>query len=329
MNRAVDQLAISIFRKPLNECWEDDLRKLSLQYPWFAPAQLLYAKKLQTGNPSLYEDQVQKTTLYFPNRVWLHHLLTGNDQAEILSRALPAEELKPAEMGKAQVSVILPGESSSPEPTIAEADAEPANEEMVTIADQPVEEMASVDSPDTTVQPEVLVSEPVNEPGAIIDHDTEEKSTGSETEMADEPALRMPAFKIEPINPAIAPLSFQPYHTVDYFASQGIKFKEQEKPKDRFGQQLLSFTEWLKTLKKMPASEIAATVSDPGAEKKVEQLAEHSLAERHVVTEAMAEVWIKQGNYAKAEDIYRKLSLLDPPKTAYFAAKIEELKKTS
>jgi len=43
----------------------------------------------------------------------------------------------------------------------------------------------------------------------------------------------------------------------------------------------------------------------------------------------MAEVWIKQGNTAKAEEIYRKLSLLDPLKTAYFAAKIEDLKKTS
>jgi len=47
------------------------------------------------------------------------------------------------------------------------------------------------------------------------------------------------------------------------------------------------------------------------------------------VREAMAEVWIKQGNTAKAEEIYRKLSLLDPLKTAYFAAKIEDLKKTS
>jgi hypothetical protein len=42
----------------------------------------------------------------------------------------------------------------------------------------------------------------------------------------------------------------------------------------------------------------------------------------------MAEVWKKQGNTAKAIDIYNKLSLLDPSKRVYFAAKIEELKKT-
>jgi hypothetical protein len=40
----------------------------------------------------------------------------------------------------------------------------------------------------------------------------------------------------------------------------------------------------------------------------------------------MAEVCIKQGNNQKAADIYRKLSLQNPSKSAYFAAKIDQLK---
>ena len=40
----------------------------------------------------------------------------------------------------------------------------------------------------------------------------------------------------------------------------------------------------------------------------------------------MAEVWEKQGNPEKAIDIYNKLSLLEPSKSTYFAAKIEEIK---
>ncbi|MCR6718777.1 MAG: hypothetical protein NVV59_00485 [Chitinophagaceae bacterium] len=51
-----------------------------------------------------------------------------------------------------------------------------------------------------------------------------------------------------------------------------------------------------------------------------------SISPREVVTEAMAEVWEKQGNRDKAIHIYKKLSLLDPAKSAYFAAKIEQLK---
>ena len=121
-------------------------------------------------------------------------------------------------------------------------------------------------------------------------------------------------------------LLFEPFHTVDYFASQGIKFREEEKPKDKFGQQLKSFTEWLKTMKRLPIAEIVAS-AEPATEKNVDEMAEKSLLEPEVLTEAMAEVWEKQGNPAKALDIYSKLSLLEPSKSAYFAAKIEDLKK--
>jgi len=89
---------------------------------------------------------------------------------------------------------------------------------------------------------------------------------------------------------------------------------------------LKSFTEWLKTMKRLPAIE-AVPVSVTHAEQKVEELAAHSITDREVVTEAMAEVWEKQGNIPKAIEIYQKLSLLEPAKSAYFAARIEELKK--
>jgi hypothetical protein len=39
----------------------------------------------------------------------------------------------------------------------------------------------------------------------------------------------------------------------------------------------------------------------------------------------MAEVWMRQGNKEKAIEIYNKLSLLNPSKKAYFAAKINSL----
>ena len=116
-------------------------------------------------------------------------------------------------------------------------------------------------------------------------------------ETTQEPRFDIPGLKIEALDPAKAELLFEPFHTVDYFASQGIKFKEEAKPTDKLGLQLKSFTDWLKTMKRLPVSEIAKTV-EVVSEKKVEQLAEHSLVERPVMTEAMAEVWEKQGNAA-------------------------------
>ena len=122
-------------------------------------------------------------------------------------------------------------------------------------------------------------------------------------------------------------MAFEPFHTVDYFASQGIKLSQEELPKDKFGKQLKSFTEWLKTMKRLPATQVAAGV-DAQIEQKVEHMAEDSIHDPHVVTEAMAEVWIKQGNLGKALEVYQKLSLTNPSKTAYFAAKIEHLKRS-
>jgi hypothetical protein len=278
MNIAVNELARSIFKKPLEECTPDELKQLANQYPYFGPAQLLLAKKLFPGagahekKSSLYEEQVQKASLYFQNRLWLHYLL-NDDYDNIPIMEHPSMEIE--------------REQNKPEPLPEPVVNENIEKEIEAIPDSPKEEITE-------------------QPGKPVE---------------------IPALKIEPL-PADAGLTFEPYHTVDYFASQGIRFKEEDKPQDRFGQQLKSFTEWLKTMKRIPVSEIA-TPADTGSEKKVEEMAEYSLVERHVITEAMAEVWIKQGNKIKAEEIYHKLSLLDPSKSSYFAAKIEDLKKTS
>ena len=65
---------------------------------------------------------------------------------------------------------------------------------------------------------------------------------------------------------------------------------------------------------------------DQATESTIQQMAGHSIEGNEAETEAMAEVWIKQGNMRKAIEIYRKLSLLNPSKNHYFAAKIEKLK---
>jgi hypothetical protein len=159
-----------------------------------------------------------------------------------------------------------------------------------------------------------------------IENQTEFVQTERETEQYQpELLVEMPKFKFEPVDVSKTELTFEPYHTIDYFASQGIRPKAEEKPKDQFSRQLKSFTEWLKVMKRLPVTEIAAAVSAVD-EKKVEKMAELSINDREVVTEAMAEVWEKQGNQAKARETYGKLSLLIPGKSSYFAAKIEQLK---
>ena len=252
MNVQINQLVKSLLQKDsLDQCSVQELQQFANRHPYFGAAQLLLTKKLQTENTDLYNEQLQKTFLFFHNPLWVEQLLneTGN----------------------------------------------------VTIT------KAEPDNADKMIIPAVTTEEK-KEPAEFIS------------------GVEIPHTKTEADHSSKPELVFEPYHTVDYFASQGIKFKEEEKPQDKFGQHLKSFTDWLRTMRRLPVSEITEAV-EPKAEQKVEQLAEHSLQEREVVTEAMAEVWEKQGNAAKAIEIYSKLSLLDPSKSVYFASKIEELKK--
>ena len=117
---------------------------------------------------------------------------------------------------------------------------------------------------------------------------------------------------------------FEPMHMVDYFASQGIKLSDEVQTADKLGKQLKSFTEWLKTMKKVHVETEADTNVKPDAN--VQILAENSNNEPEVLTESMAEVFARQGKTAKASEVYQKLSLLNPAKSTYFAAKLENLK---
>ena len=171
------------------------------------------------------------------------------------------------------------------------------------------------------------VDEEPNNDELVLERSRHEFVNASKSEEQSTPSPSLPLPAIEKAGPKDDTLVFEPYYTVDYFASQGIKTVVEEKPKDRLGQQLKSFTEWLKTIRQMPPQQIAS-MNDAGSEEKVVQLASHSLAEENVETEAMAEVWIKQGQPEKAVRIYEKLSLLNPSKSSYFALLIEKLKRT-
>jgi len=317
MNSDVDELARAVLKKSLHECSVEELQQIADQHPYFGPIQLLLATKIAAlsgdgeDHSAQYEEQVQKASLYFQNRVWLDHLLNNDrDESFVAIQPINTERTTVAEVEeKAEAGEFIVNETE--ETPVYDGTEDKMNAQATVNTETREMNAESIER--------ALINEPEQEQPGTFDNAGPVQQTNTPTEMA--------SSQTDPGLPN-GGLAFEPYHTVDYFASQGIRFKEEEKPKDRLGMQLKSFTEWLKTLKQVSVAEIASRV-DSTAEKKVEQMAEFSLAERHVITEAMAEVWKKQGNKAKAEEIYHKLSLLDPSKSSYFAAKIEELKKTN
>ncbi len=284
MNVRLNQLVKSLLQKDsLDQCSLPELTAFAEKNPYFGAAQLLLTKKVQTEQPEKYNEQLQKTLLFFHNPLWVEHLLNDTGLAEI-SKSRKEEE-----------------------PVLQQA------EESTVIA--PV-----------SLQDSIWTDESI--PVIVATPQTEATIAEARSSVAEENPAIVPSIQIENAASTEPALTFEPFFTVDYFASQGVKFKEEEKPVDKFGQQLKSFTDWLKAMKRLPVTEMAKSV-ETQAEQKVEQLAGQSIADREVVTEAMAEVWEKQGNVAKAIELYSKLSLLEPSKSPYFAAKIEDLKKTN
>ncbi len=179
------------------------------------------------------------------------------------------------------------------------------------------------------------------EAAPVVEHQAEQKieTFANEPEMVDSPdntdangqmeeeiepmkiELKMPEAKLD-LDEAML---FEPMHVVDYFASQGIKLSDDVQTGDKLGKQLKSFTEWLKTMKKVHEENAVEAAGEPDTN--IVTMAENSNKQADVLTESMAEVFIKQGKTGKAGEVYRKLSLLNPAKSAYFAAKLENLKE--
>jgi len=111
---------------------------------------------------------------------------------------------------------------------------------------------------------------------------------------------------------------------------------------------MMGFDEWLNFLKRKhdrkksdeedkallkalwQKEKLAAVMGEEDEEipEAVFEMAINSLDKEEVlVSESLAEVHMKQGKFDKAIEIYKKLSLQNPQKKAYFAAKIDNLNK--
>lgn len=193
----------------------------------------------------------------------------------------------------------------------------PAAEPGANVAEAPVQQT------NIQEQQEEIPAEPISaatEPAPVTSN-LKPETSNQEPETSN---LQPVTSNLQPVS--AGELTFEPFHTVDYFASQGIKPAKDALPTDRFSHQLRSFTEWLKTMKKLPIAEMEATPMKSAQQEEVVQLAETSLKKTEVLTETMAEVLVKQGRMNEAIEILQKLSLLDKGKSAYFAARIQHLK---
>lgn len=304
MNPLLNEIAQRLTgRAGFDECTAEEFTRLAASYPAFSTPHILAALRQEESDPA-YTVRCHRAMIYMASGPWSQTLLNKPQEESIhwsAAHNLASNLVEVAEPVKAQPEVPN---------TVEELNIPDITRHFQLPAETAPDEFESTgsDEDEAALPAEELSIQLPNAAETVA-------QLRSLDNKADKGLLPTDT------------LAFEPYHTVDYFASQGIRFRDEPQQKDKFSVQLRSFTDWLKTMKRLPATE-AVAVSNAFEEKKVVQMAEVSIAPREVVTEAMAEVWEKQGDKQKAVRIYEKLSLLEPGKSAYFASKIEQLKQS-
>lgn len=232
---------------------------------------------------------------------------------------VPAIEVNAKEMATEPADEIVPAIELPEEGVVNETDeivpaVEVTKKEMTT---EPPDEII----PAVEITKENSATEFDNEPADELNEEPlEAEETNTRLKLSSLIEQHLSDFKKPVAEDEVLPIKANPFHTVDYFASQGIKADEQDKMTYR----VRKFTDWLKQIKvKNPQPQDLGT--DIATEKLIETIAATSNEQKDVVTEAMAEVLVKQGKTDKAIQLYKKLGLLNPDKSAYFAAKIDSL----
>jgi hypothetical protein len=351
MNQSMQPAIQHLFQvSSLDAVSREQLESFVEDHPCFGFGHYLLSLKLRAGNPEQFLAATQKTSLYFPNPFWLQWMLVNTPEPaatyipapEVLLHAeppfVPAEPLVSSgpwpEMESpetpAETTALYPDPEAAAELLFESIESARVLRESIQKINQDFQshngQLAPTEEPIRDEEPPYVLEEPDQpaqaleavyiEPSPVMANSPALSVTDSYTAPVADPPPPIPATESVPL--------FEPLHTIDYFASQGIRLTLDENPTDPLGRQLKSFTDWLRTMRRLPQKD-REIIPDRAAEQNIQNIAAHSIEGKEPITETMAEVLAKQGMPERARIVYEKLGLLNPEKSAYFATKIEQL----
>lgn len=297
MTKETDFMVQSLFqRESMDEITLDELRCHAEEFPYSSVIQFLYTCKLKSQYHLDFPEAVSKTALFFDDSSWLNYQL--REEAE---KGNFRQIMYDSQFNNISEDEIVEGVEGVEEVKGVEGN-EGVEELNLEVEDWEDEVVQGVEvEEDEGVFHEQAILEP------IVVNDVKDSQPAPSAQITED-------FEI-PITP---------YHTVDYFASLGIKIN-MENGKDELTMKVKSFTAWLKTMKRLQPGAETVTIKD--IQSILDTHKEKENQTEAVFTEAMAEVYLKQGLIEKAVEVYDKLSLQNPLNSHIFADKISKIKE--
>jgi hypothetical protein len=284
-----------------------EVRELVDLFPWFHSAHLLLLKGLHNTSDVKFENQLKQSAIHIADREVLYYILQRPAPVEkdIYEKQSEIAQVQPEQPDNEQV-VIESGRNSSdlinelektsftipsPDQTIV-ATAEPPKETIVVTTESLLDESASVmlviEDGDNHTEETVIFMDPSISSG---EEDELLELEENMIELSDETQPRQPAE--EPVPSIQGNRKELQAKLIDNFILLNPRI---EAPKDKTDKQ-------------------NEDISKPFVEEK-----------GGFITETLARIYVSQGYYSRAIDIYEKLSLKFPEKNSYFATQIEKVK---
>jgi hypothetical protein len=296
---------------PVNRSMLGEVYELVDLFPYFQSAHMLLLKGLKDNDDVKFEKQLRSSAVHIADREVLYYLLKsetykGADHKEELINQKPDIHLVPDLSTETQQTVIETAKNSEYLISEIEHDIEkPKSDEQ--------DEITSTDTGHSVLMP----SDSYAEDSAGVVLLMEENGQQDEEKVF----FMDPGFSI-PDNTDLLELdtesseTFQTPEVIEVSADMNEPVKKESRKQ--------------KQLELIDKFIIANPRIEPVKEKSQNVV---DLSKPHVeekggfVTETLARIYISQGYYSKAIDIYEKLSLKYPEKSSYFAAQIEKIKE--
>jgi len=277
-----------------------ELAELSSIFPYFQSAHMLILKGLQDNGDVKFQNQLKNSALFIADREVLYHLLSvrktpESEIVETTKESEPVNHLQTViESAVNSEQLISDIEKNSVESESGESIAVASISNQVIISEIVSEDSESVilviTEEEGDEEEKIFYMDPgivFSEPSDLLELDGNEK-IGFDDGSEKDPEIQ------ENANTIAAPLKQIQSELIDKFIIANPRI---EPIRD----------------KSLPHQD---DISKPFVEN-----------EGGFVTETLARIYINQGYYSKAIDIYEKLSLRFPEKSSYFASQIEKVKE--